>query len=168
MMTIRQVGPDNIREIERLDVRDDQQRFVITARDSIKEAQEHIARGGWAAALGIYDGEVPVGFAMFTYGNLPEFEGRPTFSPDVYEFNRFYIDKRYQGKGYARPAFRLAVDFVRSLPNGPAGLCWLGVKPDNAVARHLYSTEGFTLTDIYHLDEAVYILPLSDGGQAGS
>ena len=54
------------------------------------------------------------------------------------------IDKKYQGKGYAKEAMKLALDFVRTFPCGKAKYCWLSYEPENDVARNLYKSFGFT------------------------
>ena len=53
------------------------------------------------------------------------------------------IDKRYQGKGYGRKAMQLALDYIRTLPCGPAESIWLSYEPENEVAKKLYSSFGF-------------------------
>ena len=56
---------------------------------------------------------------------------------------RFMIDKKYQGKGYGKKAFQLAMDYVRTFPVGEAKYCWLSYEPENEVARNLYASFGF-------------------------
>ena len=56
---------------------------------------------------------------------------------------RFMIDKRYQGKGYGRKAMQLALDYISTLPCGPAESIWLSYEPENEVAKKLYSSFGF-------------------------
>ena len=53
------------------------------------------------------------------------------------------IDKRYQGNGYGRKALKLAVDFIKTSPNGKSEYCWLSYEPENEVARKLYLSFGF-------------------------
>ena len=55
----------------------------------------------------------------------------------------FMIDKRYQGKGYGKQAFKLAIDFVKTYPAGKADLCWVSYEPTNEVAKKLYASFGF-------------------------
>ena len=50
-------------------------------------------------------------------------EGDPEFIKNTYFIWRFMIDKRYQGNGYGRHAYRLALDFVRTFSCGPSDIC---------------------------------------------
>lgn len=70
-------------------------------------------------------------------------EGDPEFTKDTYFIWRFMIDKRYQGNGYGRQAFQLALDFVRTFPCGPSDICWLSYEPENEAAKKLYALLGF-------------------------
>lgn len=62
---------------------------------------------------------------------------------NTYFIWRFMIDKRYQGKGFGRKAFQLALDFIRTLPAGPSDICWLSYEPENEAAKKLYASFGF-------------------------
>ncbi|MBR2716528.1 MAG: AAA family ATPase [Oscillospiraceae bacterium] len=46
--------------------------------------------------------------------------------------------------------FQLALDFVRTLPNGPAELVWLSYEPENKAAKKLYASFGFVETPEYY------------------
>ena len=45
--------------------------------------------------------------------------------------------------GYGREALKLALDYIRTFPAGPAEYCWLSYEPENEVARKLYASFGF-------------------------
>ena len=53
------------------------------------------------------------------------------------------IDKRYQGRGFGKEAFKQVLDFVRSKPCGDAECVWLSYEPENEVAKKLYASFGF-------------------------
>jgi diamine N-acetyltransferase len=53
------------------------------------------------------------------------------------------IDKQYQNQGYGREAMKRILEFVRTLPAGPAQYCWLSYKADNLPAKSLYESFGF-------------------------
>ena len=53
------------------------------------------------------------------------------------------IDRKHQGRGYGKEAMKLALDFIRTFPCGPAEYCWLSYEPGNDVARNLYRSFGF-------------------------
>lgn len=89
-------------------------------------------------------------------------------APDIakgnYSLWRLIIDHAHQKKGYGRQAVRLALDFIRSFPCGPATCCWLSYEPENAVARHLYQSFGFTETGERDKDELIAVLALRPTG----
>ena len=98
--------------------------------------------------FGIYLGEKPVGFVMIGYNGYED--GDPEFMKNTYYIWRFMIDRRYQGKGYGRQAFQLALDFIRTFPKGPSELCWLSYEPENEVAKKLYASFGFEEVPEYY------------------
>ena len=53
------------------------------------------------------------------------------------------IDEEFQGKGYGREAVRLALEYIRTFPNGRAEYCWICYDRENATARRLYRSFGF-------------------------
>ena len=160
MVTLRPVDNSNIWEVAELDVRPDQQNLVMTATDSILECYGIEKSGGWAAPFGIYDGDTAVGFVMFTFGEKP-CEWNPDCAKGTYEIDRFYIDRRYQGKGYGKAGIRAAVDYIRTLPCGPAPMCWIAYKPGNDIAARLYASAGFVETDMRNYEEIIAVLPLT-------
>jgi len=159
MVSLRKIDNGNIWDIARLKVREDQEWLVTSAQDSIIEAWGTVASGGWALPLGIYDDDKPVGFTMFTFGDNP-CNWNPEIAHDNYEVNRFLIDQRYQHMGYGKAAIRLVVDYVRTLPAGPADYCWIGYKPSNNIAAKLYASAGFIPTDMKNYDETIAVLKL--------
>ena len=133
---------DNYRKIINLRVTKEQDDYV--ARNTYSLIHAYIALSGGEITpypFGIYLGKKPIGFVMIGYNGYEE--GDPEFMKNTYFIWRFMIDKRYQGNGYGRQAFQLALDFVRTLPNGPAELVWLSYEPENEVAKKLYASFGF-------------------------
>lgn len=62
-------------------------------------------------------------------------------------FAAFFIDRRCQGQGLGRKAVRNLVQWVRE--NYPKAVeIETAVDPDNAVARALYESEGFSYTGV--------------------
>ena len=62
-------------------------------------------------------------------------------------FYAFFIDRRYQGRGLGRRALLHLIDWVKEHHPGARGIeC--GVRPENAVARHLYEDLGFRHTGV--------------------
>ncbi len=97
------VTEDNLRDIFKLEVREDQKEFVAPNAVSIAQAhynQEH----AWYRA--IYADDTPVGFVML-YDD--------PYEPEYFLW-RFMIAAPYQGMGYGRRALQLVVDYVKTRP----------------------------------------------------
>ena len=146
------VDTDNLDDLLKLTVNDDQKDFVASNIYSLAEAYATVAEGGFAQPFGIYVGEEPVGFLMIgyykkvdddDYDEDDEEEETPDYVFGNYLFWRFMIDKNHQRKGYGREALKLALDYIRTFPAGPAEYCWLSYEPENEVARKLYASFGF-------------------------
>ena len=133
---------DNYYKLTRLGVKKEQCNFV--ASNAVSLIHAYIALSGGEIIphpFGIYLGDKPVGFVMIGYNGWEP--GEPEFMKNTYFIWRFMIDRRYQGRGYGRRAFQLAMDFVRTLPDGPSELCWLSYEPENEAAKQLYASFGF-------------------------
>jgi diamine N-acetyltransferase len=103
MLALREVTKDNLREVLRLKVAPEQERFV--ASNAVSIAQAYFDRDtAWFRA--IYDGETPVGFVM-----LDDQPAKPS-----YTLWRFMIDARYQRRGYGRGALELVFAHVKTRP----------------------------------------------------
>ena len=133
---------DNYDKICKLRVKKEQDDFVARNERSLVHAYLALSEGKIASyPFGIYLGKKPIGFVMIGYNGYEE--GDPEFMKDTYFIWRFMIDKRYQGNGYGRQAFQLALDYVRTLPCGPSDICWLSYEPENVAAKKLYASFGF-------------------------
>lgn len=53
------------------------------------------------------------------------------------------IDEKYQKMGYGRDGMRKVLEYIRTLPVGPAEYCWIPYVSDNIVAKKLYESFGF-------------------------
>lgn len=161
-MRLEQVNGKNIWELVKLKVAEGQTSFVATNTESILEAYVSLTSGGNALPFGIYDGETPVGFLMIGYDTDKSWENPPPVAAGNYNLWRLMIDRRYQGRGYGRQAVELALEYVRTLPCGPAGLCWLSYEPENQAAKKLYRSCGFRETGELDLGEIIMARPLRD------
>ena len=133
---------DNYSRITKLRVTKEQDDYVARNTNSLIHAYIALSQGEITPyPFGIYLGKKPIGFVMIGYNGWEE--GDPEFVKNTYFIWRFMIDKRYQGKGYGRQAFQLALDFVRTFPNGPSDICWLSYEPENEAAKKLYASFGF-------------------------
>ncbi|MGN0313008.1 MAG: GNAT family N-acetyltransferase [Lachnospiraceae bacterium] len=159
MVTIKKITSKNVWKIVKLEVHETQKEFVATNTESIIEAYTTVAAGGVALPFGIYADDVPVGFLMIGYGEIPE-EENPAIAKDNYSIWRFMIDKQHQGKGYAKEAMRLALDYVKTFPCGPAKEVFLSYEPENTVAAKLYHSFGFQETGEYDGEEIIASLKI--------
>ncbi len=139
-VTLREVTAETVRDVLRLKVAPDQERFVAPNANSIAEAHfnpEH----AWFRA--IYADETPVGFLM-----LYDDPDAPT-----YFLWRFMIDRRYQGRGYGTRAFRALIEHVKGRPDAMV----LGVSyvPGPGSPDTFYKKIGFEDTGEMDEDEVI-------------
>lgn len=87
------ITSENRKQAEALSLFPEQLSFVESVAECLKEADE---MHEWRA-VGIYDEQTLVGFAMYGHLDLPPSEG------EVW-LDRLLIDKEYQGKGYGKSA----------------------------------------------------------------
>ena len=144
MIRLEPIGPDNWRE--KLEVREDQKRFVSNPDRILARAYAYRNLGGQARL--ILDGEAPVG--MLLYHDWPE--------AGQYVFSELLIDWRYQRRGFGIAAARLALDEMRADGRYPK-VCLCYIEGDEP-ARNLYEKLGFTHTGEVDEDEIIMELTL--------
>ena len=160
MLELKKINRNNIGEILKLEVFDNQKSFVATNNSSIIEAYIAITEDNDVFTFGIYKDETPIGFLMIGYDVNSDDEGAPSIVKGNYNIWRLMIDKKFQGKGFGKKAMDLALEFVKIFPCGTAKYCWLSYESDNNVARQLYKSVGFVETDEKDGEETVAILEL--------
>lgn len=160
MLRLEKIHGQNVWDILRLKVAENQRHFVSSNDRSIIEAYTTIAGNGYAFPFGIYDDSTPVGFLMIGFGTDDYWDDAPPVATDNYNLWRLMIDEKYQHKGYGREAVKLALDFINTLPCGKAEYCWLSYEPENEVARRLYHSFGFEETGEKDCDELIAVLKL--------
>ena len=143
-----------------LEVGENQRKFVATNTESLLEAYVTVTAGGVALPFGIYNDEIPVGFVMIGYGELPD-DDNPAIAKGNYSIWRFMIDKNYQHMGYGKAAMELVLDYIRSFPCGRAEYCFLSYEAENAVAKKLYNSFGFLENGELDGDKIIGVLPLN-------
>ena len=141
MIHLRKITLENRREMFKLEVSEDQRRFVASNLSSVASCYVLIANGGTPIPRIIYADEQMVGFVMIVYG-ITGYE-LPKIAEGNYCILRLMIDARYQGQGYGREAMQKILDFIRTFPAGPAQYCWIQHAKDNLVAKKLYESFGF-------------------------
>jgi diamine N-acetyltransferase len=145
LIELREVNLENLREILRLKVSPEQERFVATNAVSIAQAYFYRDRAWFRA---IYDGDTPVGFLML--------DDEPAKAR--YTLWRLMIGSGHQRRGYGRQALELlfahvktrpgATDIYTSCVDGPGG------------PGPFYQGLGFTYNGELDEDERVMRRPL--------
>ena len=160
MLKLKKINRNNVAEILKLEVFDNQKSFVATNNSSIIEAYIAITENNHVFTFGIYNDDTPIGFLMIGYDVNSDAEDAPKIAKGNYNIWRFMIDKKFQGKGFGKKAMDLALEFINTFPCGTAKNCWLSYELDNDVARQLYKSVGFVETDEKDGEEIVAVLKL--------
>lgn len=160
MLELKKINRNNIGEILKLEVFDNQKSFVATNNSSIIEAYIAITENNHVFTLGIYNDHTPIGFLMIGFDVNSGDEGAPRIAKGNYNIWRLMIDKKFQGKGFGKKAMDLALEFINTFPCGTAKYCWLSYESDNDIARQLYKSVGFVETSEKDGEEIVAILEL--------
>jgi diamine N-acetyltransferase len=158
IVSLREVTGENWRATLRLAVRPEQQRFVAgddAPIAAIALAKAYVRAGGvsWAPyAIMASEGktEEMVGFVALAYE--PE-------SADEYWVFHFFIDRRYQGRGYGAAALARLIELVRR-EHSRARMLQLVAHPENEPAQRLYTRAGFRAVGAERWGEPVYQLAL--------
>jgi diamine N-acetyltransferase len=130
-ISLREVTKENLREIFRLKVAPEQERFV--ASNAISIAQAYFDRdAAWFRA--IYADETPVGFVML----------HDDPAARKYYLWRFMVDHRYQKLGYGARALEQVIDHVRQRPG--AQEFFTSVVPGEGSPGAFYEKLGFAYT----------------------
>ena len=159
MIHLEKLTYENFEDVFELKPKKVQYPFVASNMFSVAEAYVTMINGGHVYPFVIYNDERVVGFIQLAYGENADQDG-VSMEKDSYEVWRFMIDKHYQGRGYGKDALRLALEFIRTFPAGPAELCWISYEPENEIARKLYASFGFEETGEMCGDEIVAVLKL--------
>lgn len=139
------VDTKNFNALIDLEVDGSQKEYVADNIYSLAEAYATQAEGRSVQPFGIYAGDSPVGFLMIGYDIRDCWNDVvPYFTANGYLIWRFMIAKEHQKNGYGKEAMKLALDYVRAFPFGPAEYCWLSYEPENEAAKKLYASFGFT------------------------
>lgn len=160
MLRLERINGKNVWDILKLHVSGAQESFVAGNDISIIEAYVAITANGYAFPFGVYSDDTPVGFLMVGFDADEDWEDAPSIARGNYNLWRLMIDQRFQGRGYGREALRLALEFIRTYPCGPADCCWLSYEPENEAARRLYHSFGFAETGEMDGGEVIAALKL--------
>ena len=158
MITLRKITLENRRELFRLKVADEQQRFVASNLSSVASCYVLATNGGCPIPYAIYSDEQMVGFVMIVYG-ITGYE-LPGIAKNNYCILRLMIGEEYQNQGYGKEAMVRILDYIRTFPAGPAQYCWIQYEADNIVAKRLYESFGFRDNGEISENEPVTVLKL--------
>ena len=144
MIHLETIRPDNWRL--GLTVRDDQRRFVSDSAGILARAYAY--RENRSKAFVIYNDDLPVGMAM--YHDIDDIK--------AYDFSQFFIDQRYQGKGFGREAATQIIQLMKD--DGKYDRVVLCYIDGDEAARKLYEKLGFKHTGEADGDEIIMELKL--------
>ena len=133
MVHIEKVTQDNLDEVLRLKVNEDQCRYVSTTAESL--AQAYVYKDT-AFPFAVYNDDEVVGFIMMGYYGAKAY----------YTLWKLLIDKDHQHKGYGRRALEQGIAFLKE--NYNVKEIYTGVTPGNNNAKALYTSMGFKETGL--------------------
>ena len=125
----------NRKDIETLQVFPAQSGFIESVSECLSEADKV---NQWKP-VGIYDGPILIGFAMYGYFKSP--------LPARLWLDRFLIDKNHQGKGYGKASVRALLEKLHKEFNSSEA--YLSVYENNTAAIALYRQIGFCFNGEY-------------------
>ena len=134
MVTIRRINPEGY--VTNLAVSTEQEPFVHSAEQMIEDVLEDVKAGSTFhyTLFEILADELPIGLVY--YADLPEL--------NVYNLCQFFIDNRYQGRGYGKAALLLVLERMRE--EGRYKRVSVTYHEGNDVALRLYESVGFVHT----------------------
>jgi diamine N-acetyltransferase len=145
-MELRDVTPDNWRDVVRIEPREEQKRFVASVAYYLNLCHY----GEEWQPLALYLDGKPVGFAMWGYDA----------EEDSHWIGGLIIDAKHQGKGYGRTAMETLLDHLAMQPEYRKAA--LSYQLENTAARRLYASLGFVETGERAEDELVARRPEDD------
>ncbi len=143
-VTLHRVTSGNWREVVAVQARRDQRKWVADVTHYLALCRY----GGIWSPLAIRVGDAVVGFAM--WGRDPD--------DGSYWIGGFVIDRRHQRERYGRAALDALISYLRAMPD--CRQVALSYRPDNVVAKRLYTEAGFVETGEIEEDEVVARLDL--------
>ena len=127
---LREIAMTNIKECIKLEVSEEQKKFVAANMYSLAEAKADNVSEPWA----IYSDDTMIGFIMYDFDS----------AMGTGWISRLMIEKEQQGKGYGRKAMEIVI--ARLKAQDGCKLLQTSFEPHNIVAKNLYTSLGFHLT----------------------
>ena len=167
---LEKINWDNYGKVLKLRVTKEQENYVASNKASLIHAFVQSSEGTPVHAFAVKNGKTIVGFMQIMYDDdwtgyeredwlssdlYKQYEGKP-----YYYIWRFMIDKKYQGRGYGKEAFRQTLDFIKTRPDGEAEYVVISYEPHNEKGRKLYGSFGFeeAFQEFLHDDDEVTAL----------
>lgn len=158
-MEFRKITNENIWDVVKLQVKEDQRQFVANNTVSLLEAYATQNEGGKVEAFAIYEKDTMVGFVMINF-DVAYWEGAPAVARNNYCLWRFMIDQHYQGQGLGKKALAKVIDYVKTMPLGQGDKIYLSYVPGNKNGAKLYEDAGFAPNGEMDGPEIVLVLDL--------
>ena len=130
MIRLEEITEDNWLEALRLEVGEEQRRFVAPAVGIL--ARGYVYRHDRARVYAITAEGVMVGLALVRDLDEP---------PDCYDLQQFMIDRRHQNRGYGGEALEQLLALLKA--EGRYDAVEVCVHREDAPARRLYAKDGF-------------------------
>ena len=141
MYKLIELNDDNYEELSKLKIAPSQQSFVRDFNGCVEYKKEY----PFLRIFGIMRDDTYIGLTAFARWdsdlNIPV-ENRWTW------FDEFFIDVKYQHKGYAKEAVELILAKIKEIYN--PSFVILSVKNDNIIAKALYEKLGFVDTGLIY------------------
>ena len=167
---LEKVNWDNYEKVLKLRVTKEQENYVASNKASLIHAFLESSEGIPVYAFAIMNGKTVVGFIQLMYDDdWTGYEREDWLNSDLYKkyedkpyyyIWRFMVDKKYQHRGYGKEAFRQALEFIKTSPDGKAEYAVISYEPSNTVARNLYKSFGFEerFNDYLHDDDEIFAI----------
>ena len=159
MITLRIITHENLCEcIYEIETTEEQKEFVDSNVESLAEAYASIANGGYATPYAVYDGDIMVGFVMYTFADKPGGDILEPYELPCYYIWRILIDKNQQRKGYGKKTIAKIIEEIKTMPYGKANRIYTSWNPKNTASKSLFESFGFIETGTFDgdLDEDDY------------
>lgn len=137
MLFLETISPDNWRFDIR--VKENQKSYVVSKAAILARAYAY--RNYRSQAFFIYKSQNPVGMCLY-YDSEKE---------NSYILSQFFIDYRYQGKGFGDEGLKLIIEKIKA--DGKYNKILLCYIDKDLPARNLYKKHGFVLTGQIDIDE---------------
>lgn len=129
-LSIRDITADNWRDCIRLQLEEEQKKFIAPNVMSLAQA----AYETHCTPKAVYVDDEMVGFMMY---GIEFYEGR-----DVWDIIRVMTDKQHQGKGYGRVAIQKLLKMMK-VERPDMSDVYISFILGNEAARHVYTKIGF-------------------------